>query len=167
MSAELKKIVNRTVVTSVLVGAVALTVLAQDTRGQSSPGANGTSVAVVVRGTVGETLDRLKKMVADNGMMVMGELHQGKVLEMTGLKVESETIFVGSPKVGKQLFSEELGAGVAVPVRINVYKNTSGKTVVRYAPPSHELGAFGNPKVDQIAKMLDGKLKNMVSMLPK
>ncbi len=167
MTAELRKTVNRSIVASVLVGIVALATVGKDARGQNSPPTDGTSVAVVVRGSVGETLDRLKKMVADNGMMVMGELHQGKVLEMTGLKVESETIFVGNPNVGKQLFSEEPGAGVAVPVRINVYKNASGKTVVRYIPPSNELGSFGNPKVDQVAKMLDGKLLNMVSMLPK
>ncbi len=167
MTAELRKTVNRTVLASVLVGAVALTALGQDARGQSAPGTDGASVAVIVRGSVGETLDRLKKMVADNGMMVMGELHQGKVLAMTGLKVEAETIFVGNPNVGRQLFSEEPGAGVAVPVRINVYKNANGKTVVRYIPPSRELGAFGNAKVDHAAKMLDGKLQNMVSMLPR
>ncbi|MGE0694080.1 MAG: DUF302 domain-containing protein [Pirellulales bacterium] len=120
---------------------------------------------VKARGSVDQTVAGLKKMVADNGMMVMGELHQGKVLEMTGLRVKSETLFVGNPNVGKQLFSQEPGAGLVVPIRINVYQDARGQTYVRYIPPSHELGGFGNPHVTQIAKMLDGKLQNMTAML--
>jgi hypothetical protein len=42
--------------------------------------------------------------MADNGMMVMGELHQGKVLACPDL-VESETVFVGN-LAGKGSFGE-------------------------------------------------------------
>ncbi len=120
-----------------------------------------------VPGSVSETLDGIKKMVAHNGMMVMGELHQGKVLAMTGLKTESESIFVGNPTMGKKLFSAEPGAGIVVPVRINVYRNADGKTVVSYIPPSRLLGDFNNPKLVKLAGMLDKKLAGMTSMLGK
>lgn len=124
-----------------------------------------TVVHVTVKGSVDDVVSRLKKLVADNEMMVMGELHQGKVLSMTGLTVQSETLFVGSPVVGKQLFSAEPGAGVVVPVRINIYADARGNTVASYTKPSALLGTFGNPKVDNIAGMLDVKLQNLVQML--
>ena len=54
-----------------------------------------------------------------------------------------------------------------VPIRINIYKDANGKTVVRYIPPSREIEAFGNAEASKICQMLDGKLQNMVSMLPK
>ena len=73
--------------------------------------AAGPGVRVQVRGSVDDVLGKIKKMVADSGMMVMGELHQGKVLAMTGISVQSETVFVGNPTVGKDVFSEEPGAG--------------------------------------------------------
>jgi len=122
-------------------------------------------VQVKAHGSVNQVLAQLKKMVASNGMMVMGELHQGKVIGMTGLKLESETIFVGSPQVGKQLFSADPGVGVAVPIRINVFQDAQGGTVVSYVPPSETLKAFHNAKVDQVAQMLDGKLHNLTGML--
>jgi uncharacterized protein (DUF302 family) len=122
-------------------------------------------VQVKAKGSVTQVLDQLKKMVASNGMMVMGELHQGKVIGMTGLKLESETIFVGNPQVGKELFSADPGVGVAVPVRINVFQDAQGGTVVSYVPPSELLKAFHNPKVDQVAQMLDQKLHNLTGML--
>jgi uncharacterized protein (DUF302 family) len=125
----------------------------------------GPGVQVVAKGSVDDVVGMLKKMVADGGMMVMGELHQGKVLSMTGLKVQSETLFVGSPTVGKDLFSAQPGAGLVVPVRINIYADAQGQTVVSYVPPSQQLSGFGDDAVDQIAKMLDDNLAKMVGML--
>jgi len=127
--------------------------------------AAGPGVQVQAKGSVEDVLGQLKKMVAGSGMMVMGELHQGNVLSMTGLSVQSETVFVGSPTVGKDIFSEEPGAGLVVPIRVNVYADAQGKTWVSYVPPSQELNAYGNTKVSMIAKMLDGKLENLVKML--
>ncbi|WP_447979965.1 DUF302 domain-containing protein [Candidatus Nitrospira bockiana] len=124
-----------------------------------------TVVHVKVKGSVEDTVGRLKKVVAGNDMMVMGELHQGKVLSMTGLNVQSESLFVGSPTVGKKLFTVEPGAGVVVPVRINIYQDAQGTTVVSYAKPSALLSTFGNPEVTNVGQMLDGKLQNMVKML--
>jgi uncharacterized protein (DUF302 family) len=125
----------------------------------------GPIVQVKAHGSVEDVLDKLKKSVAGNGMMVMGELHQGKVLEMTGLHVTSETVFVGNPAVGKDVFAADPGAGVVLPVRINVFDDGHGNTFVSYVPPSYLLGNFRNPKVNEVAKMLDGKLQKLAAML--
>ncbi|HKJ45284.1 MAG TPA: DUF302 domain-containing protein [Balneolales bacterium] len=129
--------------------------------------AQSSLVQVETKGSVSQTVSHLKKMVSQNGMMVMGSLNQGKVLSMTGIHVQSETVFVGNPHVGKQLFSADHGVGVAVPVRVNIYANKQGNTVVSYIPPSQVLGHFNNPKIQKIAKMLDNKLNKMVHMLAK
>lgn len=163
-------VAGKALVAGGLIGALTLAAVAQSTGSSNRGGATTPStdlgVAVTTSGSVDQTLAALKKMVADNGMMVMGEIHQGKMLEMTGLKVQSETIFVGNPNVGKQLFSLERGAGLVVPIRINVYADASGRTYVRYVPPSQQLAGFGNAKVMEIAKMLDAKLHNLTAMLP-
>ena len=142
-----------------LAGVVTLTGLAWASA-HSSPG-----VEIEVSGSVQEVLGKFKKMVGSSGMMVMGELHQGNVLAMTGLQVESESIFVGSPTVGKSLFSADPAAGLVVPMRINIHANADGHTVVAYIPPSRLLAGFDNPKIDEIAKMLDEKFQMMTQML--
>ncbi len=133
--------------------------------GTAFAASKGPIVQVKARGSVDEVLDKLKKTVASNGMMVMGELHQGKVLEMTGLHVKSETVFVGNPTVGKDVFGADPGAGIVLPIRVNVFDDGHGNTFVSYVPPSHLLKELGNPKVTEIARMLDGKLQNLVGML--
>jgi len=127
----------------------------------------GPGVQVVVKGSVDDAITHLRKMVADSGMMVMGELHQGKVMSMTGLKLQSETIFIGSPTIGKDLFSAQPGVGLVVPIRVNVYADAQGQTVVSYTPPTQQLSAFHDPKVDTIATMLDDSFQKMVGMLAK
>lgn len=155
---------NRNTFTGLLALVLVLTSVAT---GVSQASAADAVVRTVAKGSVDQVLDGLKKMVADHGMMVMGELHQGKVLEMTGLKVQSETIFVGNPAVGKQFFEIEPGAGVVLPVRVNIFQNAEGKTVVAYIPPSRQLAGFGNPMLDKTAAMLDEKFAGMVGMLGK
>jgi len=127
--------------------------------------AGGLAVQVKASGSVSDVVAKLKGMVHKNGMMVMGELHQGKVMSMVGLTIESESLFVGNATVGKKLFSANAGAGIAVPVRINVYKAANGSTMVAYVPPSRILSVYHNPKMNKVAGMLDGKLKKMTGML--
>lgn len=135
--------------------------------GPGEAAAADTMVRTEVGGSVDQVLKGLKKMVADNGMMVMGELHQGNVLKMTGLEVKSESVFVGNPNLGKKLFEIEPGAGVVLPVRVNIYENAAGKTVVAYVPPSQQLAGFENPMLDSAATMLDETLAGMVGMIGK
>ncbi len=125
----------------------------------------GLTVQVKATGSVQDVVAKLKGMIHKNGMMVMGELHQGRVMSMVGLNVESESIFIGSAAVGKKLFSANPGAGIAVPVRINVYKATDGSTMVAYVPPSRILSTYHNPMINKVAGMMDGKLKMMTGML--
>ena len=125
----------------------------------------GPGVAVMSSASVKDTVAKLKKMVADNGMMVMGELNQGKTLSMTGLNVESETIFVGNPQVGKKAFAADPGVGIILPVRINVHVCPMGGSIVRYIPPSRLLSEFNNADVQSVGLMLDEKLSKMVGMI--
>ncbi len=147
----------------VLVGGVTGGVFAQGSDTSYVP--TGPGVAVATPASVSQTISKLKQAVAHGGMMVIGQLNQGKVLAIAGLHVQSETLFVGSPRVGKMLFSADPGVGVVVPIRINVYQDAAGDTVVRYIPPSTLLDKFHNPKLTRIAKMLDKKLQQLTSMI--
>lgn len=146
-------------------GLVAVALALAGTKSVAAQNVGSPVVQVTAHGTVDQVLDQIRKMVASNGMMVMGELHQGKVIAMTGLHLQSETIFIGNPQVGKRLFSADAGVGVAVPIRLNVFQNAQGETVVSYVPPSEILKSFHNPRIDQVAQMLDGKLHGIVTML--
>ena len=108
--------------------------------------------------------DALKSLVAKNGMMVMAQVDQGKMLSMTGLSLKATLFLVGNPTVGKQLFEQNHAVGLYIPLRISVYSDTDGKTYVEYDKPSALLDQFKNEKLAMIAQMLDEKISGLATM---
>jgi uncharacterized protein (DUF302 family) len=106
----------------------------------------------------------IKSLVAKNGMMVMAEVDQGKMLSMTGLSLKATLFIVGNPTVGKQLFEQDHGVGLYVPLRVFVFADASGKTFVSYDRPSAILAQFKNEKIGIVAQMLDRKLDGLANM---
>jgi uncharacterized protein (DUF302 family) len=126
---------------------------------------DGGVVTVQSKASFDQTVESLRKMVSQNDMMVLSEINHGKILSMTGLKLNGISLFVGNPTVGKKLFTANKGVGLAVPIRVNVFEDNDGKTYINYVKPSSQLGPFANEQVNMIAKMLDEKLQMLTSML--
>lgn len=106
----------------------------------------------------------VKNLVAKNGMMVMAEVDQGKMLSMTGLQLKAKLFLIGNPNVGKQLFEQDRAVGLYVPLRLAVYSDANGKTFVEYDKPSSLLGQFQNDKIGMAGKMLDEKIGGLAQM---
>ena len=124
-------------------------------------------VTVTSKKSFDATEAQLRKLVAKGGMMVLGEINQGKALAMTGLKIKVKSLFVGNPTIGNKLFKANPGVGVAVPVRVTIFETPSGVTKVSYVKPSVQLARFQSPVIQKIAGMLDQKLEKLTSMLAK
>ncbi len=110
------------------------------------------------------TISAIKKAVSGGGMMVLSELNQGKVLSMTGLRINAHSFFIGNPNVGKMAFSADPSVGLVIPVRVNVYEE-NGATYVNYFNPSDLFSSFKNPQVQMLGKKLDSKLAMMMKMI--
>ena len=125
---------------------------------------NGDRVTVASDKSFKQVTSAVKSLVAKNGMMVMAEVNQGKMLSMAGLSLKATLFVVGNPTVGKQLFEQDHGVGLYVPLRVFVYADASGKTFVSYDRPSALLGQFQNEKIGMVAQMLDQKLDGLANM---
>ncbi len=112
------------------------------------------------------TVDGIKKGVSDAGMMVLAEINHGKILSMTGLTLNAESIFIGNPNVGKDAFTDNKAVGLAIPIRLNVYED-KGVTYINYFTPSSELGNFKGDKVKMIGQELDKKIAMLTGMSSK
>jgi uncharacterized protein (DUF302 family) len=134
----------------------------------SFQGANAQSKLVTVKSvkTYDQTVAGIKKGVADAGMMVLAEINHGKILSMTGLSLNAESIFIGNPNVGKEAFTENKAVGLAIPLRVNVYEE-NGVTYINYFTPSSELGYFNGAKVKMIGQELDKKIAMLTGMFSK
>jgi uncharacterized protein (DUF302 family) len=125
---------------------------------------SGDRVTVASERSFEDVSSAIKSLVAKNGMMVMAEVDQGKMLSMTGLSLKATLFIVGNPNVGKQLFEQDHSVGLYVPLRVFVYADSAGKTFISYDRPSALLAQFQNEKIGMVAQMLDQKLDGLANM---
>lgn len=111
-----------------------------------------------------QTIEKLKAAIGQGGMMVMGQVDQGNMLSMAGLKLKATVFLVGNPTVGKKLFEQDHGVGLYVPIRVFVTEGKDGKTYLSYDKPSASLKQFNNSEINAVAGMLDQKLEGLAQM---
>jgi uncharacterized protein (DUF302 family) len=126
--------------------------------------AQETRVTVESTKSYEQTIDKLKAAVGQGGMMIMAQVDQGNMLSMAGLKLKATLFLVGNPTVGKQLFEQDHGVGLYVPLRVFVTEGQNGKTYVSYDKPSALLKQFNNQKIDMVGGMLDQKIQGLAEM---
>ena len=80
-----------------------------------------------------ETLKRLKKDVADKGIMFFSEIDQAKLAADVGVTLLPSTLLVfGNPPLGTLFLTSDPDAGLDWPVRLLVYQDAKGQVWVAY-----------------------------------
>jgi len=151
-----RKVVSRLfslLLATVFAGVLALPAMAQESH-----------VTVASQKSFDQTVGQLKSAVSQGGMMVMGEVNQGNMLSMTGLKLKATLFLVGNPTVGKKIFEQDPAAGLYIPLRVFVYEGKDGQTYVSYDKPSSLLSPLNNQEINMVGSMLDQKIEGLAQM---
>jgi uncharacterized protein (DUF302 family) len=80
-----------------------------------------------------ETIDRLKKDIADKGIVFFDEVDQSKLAADAGIELAPSTLLIfGNPPLGTLFITADPDAGLDWPVRLLVYQDKSGQVWVAY-----------------------------------
>ena len=80
-----------------------------------------------------ETIKRMKKDIADKGIMFFDEIDQSKLAADAGVKLLPSTLLVfGNPPLGTLFLTSDPDAGLDWPVRLLVYQDADGNVWVAY-----------------------------------
>ncbi len=80
-----------------------------------------------------ETVKRIKKDVADKGIMFFDEIDQSKLAADAGVTLRPSTLLVfGNPPLGTLFLTSDPSAGLDWPVRVLVYQDEKGDVWVNY-----------------------------------
>jgi uncharacterized protein (DUF302 family) len=80
-----------------------------------------------------ETIKRVKKDVADKGIMFFNEIDQSKLAADAGVTLRPSTLIVfGNPPLGTLFLTSNPAAGLDWPVRVLVYQDEKGDVWVLY-----------------------------------
>jgi uncharacterized protein (DUF302 family) len=74
-----------------------------------------------------ETIDRIKKDIADKGIRFFSEIDQSKLAADAGIKLRPSTLLVfGNPPLGTQFITSNPNAGLDWPVRLLLTQDHNG-----------------------------------------
>lgn len=111
-----------------------------------------------------KTVKQLETAIKGRGMMVVATVDHQNMLRMVGASVKgSKTLEFGKPDMMKMVIPSTPAAGLEMPMKIYVYEQADGKTVVSYFKPSAGFAAYGKEDLKMVGQMMDKTFEEMVA----
>jgi uncharacterized protein (DUF302 family) len=80
-----------------------------------------------------ETIARIRKDIADKGILFFGAIDQSKLAADAGITLHPSTLLVfGNPPLGTQFMTSNPNSGLDWPVRLLVYQDAQGDVWTTY-----------------------------------
>jgi len=115
-----------------------------------------------------ETLKRLKKDVADKGIVFFSEIDQAKLAADAGVTLLPSTLLVfGNPPLGTLFITSDPDAGLDWPVRLLVYQDDKGQVWVAYTDFAWIARRHGITNRDKEFKMASEVIGSITSTVQK
>jgi len=82
---------------------------------------------------MGETIERLKKDIADKGIRFFDEIDQARLAADAGIELQPSVLLIfGNPPLGTQFITANASAGLDWPVRLLVFQDDKGEVWTAY-----------------------------------
>ena len=113
---------------------------------------------------IGETIERLKKDIADKGIKFFDEIDQSKLAADAGVKLHASVLLVlGNPPLGTQFITANANAGLDWPVRLLVFENDKGEVWTAYTDFDWIARRHGIKNRNDQFKMASGVIASITS----
>ena len=113
---------------------------------------------------IGETIERLKKDIADKGIKFFSEIDQSKLAADAGIKLRPSVLLIfGNPPLGTQFITASANAGLDWPVRLLVYENEKGEVWTAYTDFDWIARRHGIENRNDQFKMASGVIASITS----
>ena len=113
---------------------------------------------------IGETIERLKKDIADKGIKFFNEIDQSKLAADAGIKLRPSTLLVfGNPPLGTLFLASNPAAGLDWPVRLLVVEDERGQVWTLYTDFNWIAHRHGIKDRDDAFKMATSVIASIAS----
>ncbi len=98
---------------------------------------------------VTETMDQLVGTLEGAGLKVFARVDHGAGAQSIGADIgASQLLIFGNPKVGTPAIQDDPVSGLFLPLKVLVYEDSTGKTMIAYEEPAKMLGRLGGVSED-------------------
>lgn len=107
--------------------------------------------------------ERIKAAEGAQQLMIFLVLDHGAALNMVGARRNAKQYLIGNPLTAIEMSQHDIRAALYAPLRVLVYEQGQGRSVVEYDQPSSLFGQFGREDVTNVALTLDVKLERVLA----
>lgn len=105
------------------------------------------------------TMDKLEAAVGKAGAGVAARVDHAAAAKSVGIDLAPNQVLIfGNPKIGSPIFAENPAAGLDLPIRVVVYQDAAGQTMVAYHDPKDLAASFGLSPDMKSFQMMGGAL---------
>ena len=119
-------------------------------------------IAQMIRdGHVEDARAELERIEAPTGLTILQTLDPGMALALRGQHRNAVQYGIGNVLTATEMTQYRLAAGLYAPIRVLVYEDEAGGTVIEYDRPGSTFGMFGDKQIDAVAARLDDQLQSL------
>jgi uncharacterized protein (DUF302 family) len=107
--------------------------------------------------------ERTEQSVGKSGFMIFAKVDHGAWMSRVPHEMKGKMYVIGNPLIARRMLEHVSDIGLYVPVRIYVYEDGQGTIRIDYDRVSPIFERFGNEQVNEVARMLDGKLEELAT----
>lgn len=108
------------------------------------------------------TMDKLQAAVEGAGARVAARVDHAAAADSVGIELAPNQVLIfGNPNIGSPIFVENPAAGLDLPIRVVVFEDADGDTVVAYHDPEALAASFGLPADMKSFQMMAGALMKL------
>ena len=109
--------------------------------------------------SVQDTMDKLEEAVTGAGAGIAARVDHAAAAKKVGIELSPNQVLIfGNPNIGSPVFAENPAAGLDLPMRVVVYQDASGQTIVAYHDPEALAESFGLSPDMKPFQMMSGAL---------
>jgi len=109
------------------------------------------------------TKQYIESLQGYEGLMIFGITDHGSLFQWLGKTRSARQYLVGNPLFAFSMTKVDIRAALYAPLKVLVYVNDEGETVVEYDRPSDQFGQFEKEAITAVALGLDKKLSNLIA----
>ncbi len=114
--------------------------------------------------SVQATMDKLAVAVEGAGAHIAARVDHAQAAGTVGIDLAPNQVLIfGNPNIGSPIFAENPAAGLDLPIRVVVFENGAGETVVAYHDPASLAKSFGVSPDMKSFQMMTGALNKLTN----
>jgi uncharacterized protein (DUF302 family) len=113
---------------------------------------------------VGETADRLERMLGEKGITVFARVDHAEGAKSVDAELPpTQLLIFGNPKLGTPLMQSAREAGIDLPMKVLVWEDEAGEVWLAYNDPAWLAERHGIEDQDETVKAMSGALDQLTN----